>query len=143
MLIIMKVYDGNNQILGRMSTHVAKDLLKGEQVRIINCEKMRISGNPVATKKKYLERRQRGDRDHGPFFPKTPHKIVRRTVRGMLPKYRKGQRALRRLKVHVGTPKELSKIEPISLKESDANRLKCKSISVEELSLWLGTPKRW
>jgi large subunit ribosomal protein L13 len=139
----MKVYEGKDQILGRLSTRVAKDILKGEQVHIINCEKLRISGDPVATKKKYLERRQRGDRDHGPFFPKKPNEIVKRTVWGMLPKYRKGQRALGRLNVHVGVPKELKNQEPICLKDADANRLKCKSISVEELSLWLGSPKRW
>ena len=140
----MKVYDATDQILGRLSTHVAKDLLKGEQVHVVNCEKARISGGPVATKTKYLEKRQRGSRDYGPFFPRTPNGIVRRTIRGMLPiKIQRGQKAFRRLKVHVGLPKELSKQQLIRLEEADVNRLKCKSISVEELSLWLGTKKRW
>ena len=141
--MIMKVYDATDQILGRLSTYVAKDLLKGNQVCIVNCEKARISGNPVITKKKYLERRQRGGPRHGPFYPRTPNGLVRRTIRGMLPKLQKGQKALRRLKVHIGLPKELEKQELIHLESADVNRLKCKSISVEELSLWLGTPKRW
>ena len=140
----MKVYDANNQILGRLSTHVAKDLIKGEQVQIVNCEKARISGTPDVTKESYLKRRQRGDPDHGPFFPRMPNEIVRRTIRGMLPmSMQKGQKAFRRLKVHVGLPKELEKQKLIQLEEADVNRLKCKSISVEELSLWLGCPKRW
>jgi large subunit ribosomal protein L13 len=140
----MKVYNADNQILGRLSTCVAKDLLKGEQVHIVNCEKARISGNPEVTKNKYLHRRQRGDRDHGPFFPRTPHGIVRRTVKGMLPfKIRKGQKALRKLKVHTGIPKELSKQKFIQPENSNADRLTVKSISIEELSLWLGTKKRW
>ncbi len=142
--MIMKVYDADNQILGRLSTRVAKDLLKGEQVHVVNCEKVRISGNPKNTKQKYLERRQRGDPRHGPHYPKTPSGIVRRVIRGMLPiKIQRGQKAYKRLKVHVGVPKELKNKEPIRLKDADANRLKCKSISVEELSLWLGAKKRW
>ncbi len=141
--MIMKVYDATDQILGRLSTRVAKDLVKGNQVYIVNCEKIRISGDPVVTKKKYLEKRQRGDPKHGPFYPRTPNGLVRRTIRGMLPKLQKGQKALRRLKVHVGLPKELEKQELIHLEDADVNRLKCKSISVEELSLWLGCPKRW
>jgi len=141
--MIMKVYDATDQILGRLSTRVAKDLVKGEQVHVVNCEKARMSGNPVVTKKKYLERRQRGDPKHGPHYPRTPDGLVRRTVRGMLPKLRRGQIALRRLKVHVGLPKELEKQQLIRLEDADVNRLKCKSISVEELSLWLGCPKRW
>ncbi|MEM5792957.1 MAG: 50S ribosomal protein L13 [Candidatus Aenigmatarchaeota archaeon] len=143
MLMIMKVYDGTNQILGRMCTRVAKDILKGINVHIVNCEKIVISGDPEATKRKYLERRHRGDRDHGPFFPRMPDRIVRRTVRGMLPKNRRGQAALRRLRVHIGVPEELKKQTFIQLKDADAKRLKCKSISIEELSLWLGAPKRW
>ncbi len=140
----MKVYDATDQILGRLSTHIAKDLLKGEQVYVVNCEKSRISGNPVVTKKKYLERRQRGDPIHGPFFPRTPDGIVRRSIRGMLPMgMLKGRKAFKKLKIFIGLPKELSKQKFIRPEDADVNRLKCKSISVEELSLWLGYPKRW
>ena len=66
----MKVYDATNQILGRMSTRIAKELLMGETVHLINCEKACISGDPEVTKKHYLERRQRGDPHHGPFYPR-------------------------------------------------------------------------
>jgi len=139
----MKVYDANNQILGRLSTYVAKDLLNGDQVHIVNCEKAMISGNPSATKKKYLQKRQRGDPRHGSHFPRTPNGLVKRTVRGMLPNLQKGQKALEKLKVHIGLPEELEKQQLINPKDTNVNRLKCKSISVEELSLWLGCPKRW
>jgi len=142
--MIMKVYDATDQILGRLSTHVAKDLLKGENVFVVNCEKARLSGNPTVTKEKYLKKRQRGDPRHGPYFPRMPDGVVMRTIRGMLPtKFQKGQKALRRLKVLAGLPKEFEKQELIHLEDADVNRLKCKSISVEELSLWLGAPKRW
>jgi large subunit ribosomal protein L13 len=140
----MKVYDATEQILGRMSTQIAKDLLRGETVHVINCEKACISGDPVATKKKYLGRRQRGDPHHGPYYPRTPKGLVKRTIRGMLPyKKSQGRIAFKNLRVWVGVPKELEKAKPTSPKESDVNKLKCKHITIEELSLWLGAPKRW
>ena len=57
----MKIYDAKDQILGRMATRVAKDLLKGENIVIVNCENACISGNPKKTIEQYLERRRRGD----------------------------------------------------------------------------------
>ncbi len=49
----MKVYDASNQILGRLSTVIAKQLLKDEKVFVVNCEKAVISGNPRYTTGKY------------------------------------------------------------------------------------------
>ena len=140
----MKIYDASGQILGRLSTSIAKDLLKGENVSVTNCEKAVISGNPQVTKKQYLERIQRGDPYHGPFYPKTPKGIVRRTIRGMLPyKKPKGREAFRRLRVYVGIPDELKDKESIRIEEADVNKLRCKHISVGDLSVWLGCKKRW
>jgi large subunit ribosomal protein L13 len=140
----MKVYDASNQILGRIATRIAKDLLKGENVSIINCEKAVISGDPKFTIKHYLKRIQRGDPHHGPFFPKTPQGIVRRAIRGMLPFYKpKGREAFKRLRVYVGTPEEFENKEFVRIEEADANKLRCKYISVGDLSLALGSKKRW
>jgi large subunit ribosomal protein L13 len=46
----------------------------------------------------------------GPFFPRMPDKIIKRTVRGMLPyqKNSSGRGALRDLRVMIGTPSNLS-----------------------------------
>jgi len=142
--LIMKVYDATDQILGRFATRIAKELVKGENVRIVNCEKAVISGNPKVTEKHYLERRQRGDPIHGPFYPRTPDGIVRRTIRGMLPSHKPmGREAFKRLRVYVGIPDELKKEKFIKIKEFDVNKLKCKSISVGNLSIALGHKKRW
>src|SRR3989344_866259 len=103
----MKVYDAENQILGRLSAVIARQLLKGEKGFVINCEKAVFSGNPKYTTSKYLQRVRRGDPKHGPFFPKTPDGIFRRAVRGMLPwKKSKGKDAFRNLKVFIGFPEE-------------------------------------
>jgi len=140
----MKIYDASGQILGRISTIIAKDLLKSETVKVVNCEKAVISGDPKVTEKNYLERRRRGDPHHGPFFPRTPKGIVRRTIRGMLPFHTpRGREALRRLRVYVSVPDDLKKKEFIRIKEADVNKLRCKHITVGNLSLALGSKKRW
>jgi len=140
----MKVYDTSGQILGRIVTRIAKDLLSGENVSVVNCEKAAISGDPKVTEKHYLERRQRGDPHHGPHYPRTPQGIVKRTIRGMLPSHKpKGREALRRLRVYVGVPDELKNKEFIRLQDADVNKLRCKHITVGNLSLALGSKKRW
>jgi len=140
----MKIYDATDQILGRVATRIAKELLKGENVRIVNCEKAVISGDPKVTENHYLKRRQRGDPIHGPFYPRTPDGIVRRTIRGMLPFHMpRGREAFRKLIVYVGVPDEFNNEKFIKIKEFDVNKLKCKSISVENLSIALGNKKRW
>jgi len=140
----MKIYDASNQILGRIATSIAKDLMRGENVNVINCEKAVIAGNPKVTEKHYLERRWRGDPHHGPFFPRTPKGIVRRAIRGMLPFYKpKGRAAFRRLKVYVGIPDELMKKEYVRIEDADVNKLRCKHIVVGDLSKALGSKKRW
>jgi len=140
----MKIYDATNQVLGRMATRIAKDLVKGENVYVVNCEKAAISGNPKITEEKYLHRVQRGDPHHGPFFPRTPQGIVRRTIRGMIPFSKaKGQDAFRRLKVYIGVPDDIEGKNFVRIEEADVNKLKCKSITIGDLSLALGQKKRW
>ncbi len=140
----MKIYDATNQILGRIATSVAKDLIKGQNVYIVNCEKAVISGNPNFKIEHYLHRVQRGDPHHGPFFPRTPQGIVKRTIRGMIPfSKNKGQEAFRRLRVYVGIPEDIKEKTFIRIEEADVNKLRCKHITVGDLSLALGHKKRW
>jgi len=56
-----------------------------------------------------------------------------------------GQKAYKRLRVHIGIPDELkSKAEKFEkAKVADSARLRTKSITVGELSVALGTKKRW
>jgi large subunit ribosomal protein L13 len=72
-------------ILGRMSSIVAKKLLNGEEVIIINAEKSVISGkkkSKIAEAHVFLEV---GAPERGPFHYRRPDRIVRKTVYGMLP----------------------------------------------------------
>src|SRR3990170_8048431 len=95
-------------IVGRMASQVAKKLLNGEKVIIVNAEKAVISGkkkSKVAEAKEFLEV---GAPMRGPFHYRRPDRILRKTVRGMLPyKQPKGKSALKRLKVFMSVPEDL------------------------------------
>jgi large subunit ribosomal protein L13 len=139
----MKVYDATNQILGRLATKIAKELLQGEKVVVVNCEKAVLSGNPKWKIQHYMKRIQRGDPIHGPFFPKTPDGIFHRAVRGMLPWDKpKGRTAYKNLQVFIGDPENFSE-KAEKLDEADAKKLKTNFITIGELSAALGAKKRW
>lgn len=140
----MIVYDAENQILGRLSSVIAKQLLKGEKIFVVNAEKAVLAGSPRFTKEKYMQKYKRGDTFKGPFFPKQPERIFRRTVRGMLPWDRtRGRNAFRNLKVFTGLPEEFNKNKLEKVEAANSSRLKCKYITLNELSISLGAKKRW
>lgn len=140
----MIIYDAENQILGRLSSVIAKQLLNGEKIIVVNCEKSILAGNPKFTKNKYLQKIQRGDPIHGPFFPKTPDGIFRRTVRGMLPWDRtKGRKAYKNLKVFIGLPEELKDKKLEKSDEANISDLKGRFMLLGEVSLYLGAKRRW
>jgi large subunit ribosomal protein L13 len=104
---MMMVIDAEDAILGRISSHIAKVLLEGNEVVVVNAEKAVVTGSKEMVFLEYKEKSDRGNRYTGPFFPKAPHMIFKRTVRGMLPwKIAKGKEAFKRLIVHLGVPED-------------------------------------
>ncbi len=101
------IIDGKNAVLGRLASAAAKKLLSGEEVTIFNAENIIITGTPQKITNRYLRLRQIGSPQHGPFFPRQPQMIVRRTIRGMLPKERKGRAAFKKLRVYSSNPDNL------------------------------------
>jgi large subunit ribosomal protein L13 len=67
------IVDGTGLVLGRLAAFVAKQLLLGEKVDIINSEKVIITGSKQDILSKYKQRRDRGTPSRGPFFPREPH----------------------------------------------------------------------
>ena len=137
----MLVINATGSILGRLASHTAKQLLRGEQVVIVNAEKAIITGrreNIYAKYKQRIDRADRGNPKKGPMFPKTPHGLVKRTVRGMLDyKTERGKRALSALKVHLGVPPEYDG-KAVSVDAVLAKDLKCRHESVGQLCKELG-----
>jgi large subunit ribosomal protein L13 len=135
----MTIYiDAEDQIAGRMASHIVKLLLKGEHVYVLNAEKAVISGGPEHIVHSFKEKVDRGDPYHGPFYPRNPERILKRIIRGMIP-YKKatGKEAYKRLKVFVSVPEEFGGKEMKKFDDS-MNAHKYKFISIGQLSKSLG-----
>ena len=126
-------------ILGRMASKIAKRLLNGEEIVIINAEKAIISGKKkvkVAEAKEFLEV---GAPDRGPFHYRRPDKILKKAVRGMLPiKQPKGKTALRRLKVFMGVPRDYQELQTTTLEDAKALKLNGPHLTLGELAKEIG-----
>ncbi|MEM2617995.1 MAG: 50S ribosomal protein L13 [Candidatus Hadarchaeales archaeon] len=134
--------DGSGQILGRLASLVAKRLLQGERVVVINAEKIVISGRRSRILREYNEWfrvRGRTNPRKGPKHFRRPDDLVRQVIGGMLPmKKTKGREAFRRLRVYVGIPPEFSGVQAVSFPEASSDRLRGSRMSVGELSRYLG-----
>jgi len=137
------VIDADDLILGRLASIVAQRLLLGEEIDIINAEKAVVSGSPDTTVSKYQTMRRKGSKERGPYYPKRSDMILRRTIRGMLP-YKKafGKTAFGRLKVYMGTPKELVGVKAETLNSARKSRLSTIKITeLQKISQRLGAKK--
>ncbi|MFQ6127926.1 MAG: 50S ribosomal protein L13 [Thermoplasmata archaeon] len=134
----MAVIDATDSVLGRLASVVAKRLLQGEEIVVVNAEKAIISGDKVSIFQEYKKMREIGSKTAGPHFPRMPDRIITRTIRGMIP-YQKprGREAFRRLRVYIGVPDTFadSDIERI---EEAVGSLKCEYTRVGDLSRKLG-----
>ncbi|MFN3654210.1 MAG: 50S ribosomal protein L13, partial [Candidatus Nitrosotenuis sp.] len=83
------VVDGTNLLAGRLGSNVAKMLLQGNRVSIVNCEKVMISGskrNIIQNYKDFLSIASILHPEHGPYHPRRPDTIIAKMIRGMLPR---------------------------------------------------------
>ena len=111
------VVDATGKTLGRLATQVA-DALRGKRkpeytphcdvgdfVIVVNAEKVSVSGKKREEK---VYRRHSGypgglrSRTLGEQLERRPEEVVRRAVKGMLPRTRLGRAQLRKLKVYAG-----------------------------------------
>ncbi len=118
--------------MGRLASIVAKRLLNGEKIAIVNAEKAVISGEKrsiIREFKEFLEIGSVINPKHGPIHPRRPDNIIRRVVRGMLPMDKaKGRKAFKRLKVYINIPPEVSGRKIETIPEASASKLKGKYV---------------
>jgi large subunit ribosomal protein L13 len=97
--------DASGLILGRAASVIAKRLMNGESIVVVNAEKAVVTGSRTQVIEFYTAARARGSVRSGPHFPRYPDRIFRRTVRGMVPHLKtRGKEAMDRLEVHIGVP---------------------------------------
>jgi large subunit ribosomal protein L13 len=133
------VINAEGLILGRMASRIAKRLLEGEQVIIVNSEKAVLSGrrrSRVSEAKEFLDV---GGVNRGPFHYRRPDRIIRKAVKGMLPiRQPKGLQAYRRLQVFIGVPDNLEGQKMGTLADAQAKKLTCPYFTVGELAKGIG-----
>jgi large subunit ribosomal protein L13 len=129
------VVDATDWVLGRMATRVAK-LLRGkykpsftphvdcgDNVIIVNADKVKLTGNKW-TDRVYLRHTgyPGGQRETTPaqMFAQSPEKLVKKVVKGMLPKNKLGAKLLGNLYVYEGAEHDKQAQQP---KQIDLNTL--------------------
>jgi large subunit ribosomal protein L13 len=137
----VRVIDGSEHVMGRLATYVAKQVLDGEDVVVLNADKLVITGRKEDVLKGYKHKRSlgvTGQRRKGPYFPRMPDRIFRRTVRGMIP-YQKprGRTAYRRLKVFVGVPDSMRGAKATRIPQA-MDRGSTRKVYLGEISRMLG-----
>ena len=136
------VVDGTNHIAGRLCSNVAKLLRKGNRVSIINCEKIMISGKKASIISEYedfLKISSIIHPRHGPFHPRRPDTIIKRMIRGMLPKEKPSKKTdLARLRTYIGVPNEVKSFEKIQFEKSKITKNSSKYTTMAELSRYIG-----
>ena len=101
------VVDLKEHILGRSAAIIARELLDGRHVIATKVEKLEMAGPELRNKRKFLDflrKKHITNPKKGPFHFRSPRMMFHRVVRGMLPKGKRGQAALARLKIYEGVP---------------------------------------
>jgi len=126
--------DADGQTLGRLATRIA-DMLRGKNkpaytphvdtgdfVVVVNAEKIHVTGNKL-DQKEYIRHsgypggiRRRTLREP---LERRPEEVLRRAVKGMLPKNRLARKQINKLKIYAGPehPHEAQAPKPLNLKE--------------------------
>ena len=118
----MKVINAEGRVLGRLASEVAQIARDGEEVAVVNSEDAVISGDEAEIKANYKQKYERGRRDTGPYYPKRADKILKRTVRNMLPyKESDGREQFKNVKTYLGLPERMEdEVEDSQAKEGDS-----------------------
>jgi len=128
-----KLVDADGQTLGRLATEIA-DVLRGKHkpvytphvdtgdfVVVVNAEKVRVTGKKLEQKIYYRHSGYPGglrQRTLAEQLERRPEEVIRRAVRGMLPKNKLAAAQLRKLKVYAGPEHPHAAQNPAPLKES-------------------------
>ncbi|HZY92380.1 MAG TPA: 50S ribosomal protein L13 [Thermoplasmata archaeon] len=133
------VVDASGLVLGRAASLIAKRLLGGETIVVINAEKSVVTGNRPMVIREFTAARAQGSVRSGPHYPRFPDRIFRRTVRGMLPHLKtRGKLAYDRLHVYIGVPGGLPARAPVALEGAKARPSLRAPTTLAEVSTLLG-----
>lgn len=134
--------DATDQIAGRLSSKIAKLILSGKRVVVVNAEKALVSGSRTSVVNQWKERLELASKVnpiYGPIHPRRPDNILRRMVRGMVPRKKpKGALAMKRLRVYVGVPSTVGPVRLTKFEDATATRPIPVYVTMGDLSKSLG-----
>ena len=112
-----RLVDAQDQTLGRLATQIAlwlrgkhrptfaEHMDMGDFVVVVNARGIRLSGNKAVQRRYYRHSTYPGGLKSvalGELLEKHPERVIKHTVRGMLPHNALGRKMLRKLKVYAG-----------------------------------------
>ena len=124
------IIDASDKVLRRLATTVADRLRgkhkpeytpnidTGDYIVIINAEKVRVTGRKFTDKKYYRHTGYPGGLKETTFDKmqeKAPEEIIKKAVKGMMPKGPLGREMFRKLKIYAGPEHQHSAQQPTAL----------------------------
>ena len=124
------VVDLEGQVLGRAAAQIAHVLRgkhkaiyipsvdAGDFVVVVNAEKVKLTGKKVTDKMYYRHTGYPGglrEVSAGDLLAKKPEELIKKAVRGMLPKNKLGRKMLKKLKVYAGSEHPHAAQQPTQL----------------------------
>ena len=140
----MPTIDATGHVVGRLASVLAKRLLNGEEIVVVNAEAAIVTGKKSVVFEEYRAAHARGStasrmRGIGPNYPRRPDMILRRTISRMMPYQQpRGRDALKRLRVYLSVPEEF-KGKPLESIEVAKRPPQGPFISLGEISKILGS----
>jgi large subunit ribosomal protein L13 len=138
------IVDAKDNVAGRLASKVAKAIINGERVTVINSQDLVMVGNKKSILEKFTTRVDgavKSNPHYGPKYDRIPSKIFRRMVRNMLPtKKRAKERIIKQLRVFNTTAKGIDSKEAIIFEEIKFNH-RNNYIKLKDVALLLGG--RW
>ncbi len=137
------VVDATDHIAGRLASNVAKLLIQGNRVSIVNCEKIMMSGtrsNQIKEYREFLEINSVINYKHGPVHQRRPDTVMAKMIRQMLPFDRKpsGKEAHQRLRTYIGSPKQIKSLEKIKFEKAMIRKTPSNYTALGELCRVIG-----
>jgi large subunit ribosomal protein L13 len=124
------IVDLDGKVLGRAATEIARVLRgkhkaiyspsvdTGDFVVVVNAEKVKLTGNKLAAKMYYRHSGYPGglrEATAAQMLEKKPEDVIKKAVKGMLPKNKLGRDMLRKLKVYAGSDHPHDAQQPLEL----------------------------
>lgn len=97
--------DAKDLVLGRLGSDIAKRLLLGEHIKLVNCREVVVLGKKKFLVERYKNKLANKVVKQGPYYSRSPSDMVKRAFRNMLPyKNQRGIEAFKRLKCYNSVP---------------------------------------